>query len=386
MENRTTQLLFALLRSAVSGASISDAERELYSVELLPEVLELADKHDLLHLVSLGLKQNFADHKSNEEIRKNIIKAVYRYEQLNFELEKVCKALENAGIPHMPLKGSVIRKFYPEPWMRSSCDVDVLVQEEQADQAAAVLSDACGYVYLRKGAHDISLRTPNHQYIELHYTLMEDKIVGQAPTVLKTVWDTAQPRNGYRNCYEMPEEMFYFYHIAHMAKHVVYGGCGIRPFMDLWILDRIEGVDWSRRETLLRQGGLWEFAQAAGRLSRVWFCGERMDRLSRQLEDYILRGGVFGNSENRILIQQQKQGGKLRFILSRVFLAYDEIKFLYPILQKHRWLMPVMEVRRWIGWILDSTGRKTLRKLKISAGVSTEQADSAKDFLHHIGL
>lgn len=386
MEQNTIQLLIALLRSAVSGASISDAERELYSAKQLPELLELAKKHDLLHLASLGLKQNFPTHKTDGEIRKNIIKAVYRYEQLDFELAKICKTLENAGIPHMPLKGSVIRKFYPEPWMRSSCDIDVLVQEDMAEQAASVLTETCGYVYLRKGSHDISLRTPNNQYVELHYTLMEEKNAGQAPIVLNTVWDMAVLREGYRCYYEMPEEMFYFYHIAHMAKHVVYGGCGIRPFIDLWFLDRIADVDWSRRETLLRQGGLWQFAETAGRLSRVWFGGEKMDALSQQLEDYILRGGVFGSNENRIMVQQQKQGGKLRFVLSRVFLAYDEMKYLYPILQKHRWLMPLMTMRRWIGWILDGDGRKTLRKLKISNDVSAEQADSTKHFLNNIGL
>jgi hypothetical protein len=104
------------------------------------------------------------------------------------------------------------------------------------------------------------------------------------------------------------------------------------------------------------------------------------------MEDYILRGGVFGNSENRILVQQQKKGGKLRYVLSRVFLSYDEIKFLYPVLQRHRWLTPLMQFRRWLGWIWDGAGGTVLRKLKISTNVSSEQADSAKDFLNNIGL
>lgn len=29
----------------------------------------------------------------------------------------------------------------------------------------------------------------------------------------------------------MKEEMFYFYHIAHLAKHFEVGGCGIRQII-----------------------------------------------------------------------------------------------------------------------------------------------------------
>jgi hypothetical protein len=145
----------------------------------------------------------------------------------------------------------------------------------------------------------------------------------------------------------MPEEMFYFYHIAHMAKHFEIGGCGIRPFIDIWILDNIEDKDQSKQDALLKQGGLLRFAEVARHLSKVWLGNAEHTELTKQMEQYILRGGVYGNSENRILVQQQKKGGKTRYVISKIFIPYDVIKFHYPILQKHRWLTPFMQVRRW---------------------------------------
>ena len=74
--------------------------------------------------------------------------------------------------------------------------------------------------------------------------------------VLKNVWQSAFLQKKKEHCYEMTDEMFYFYHIAHMAKHFEEGGCGIRPFIDLWTLDNIKDVDHDKRDELLSQGNL----------------------------------------------------------------------------------------------------------------------------------
>ena len=46
--------------------------------------------------------------------------AIYRYEKINYELNRLRSALNEAQIPFIPLKGSVLRQYYPEPWMRTS--------------------------------------------------------------------------------------------------------------------------------------------------------------------------------------------------------------------------------------------------------------------------
>ena len=54
------------------------------------------------------------------------------------------EALEKAEIPFLPLKGSVIRKYYPEPWMRTSCDIDLLIHKEEADNVVNLFTEKFG--------------------------------------------------------------------------------------------------------------------------------------------------------------------------------------------------------------------------------------------------
>lgn len=386
MAQKTNQMLFALLRCAIRGTTLSEEERAQFSEELLPELTAIAGKHDIAHLLALGLKQNSLLPERNAEIKKSILKAAYRYERLNYEFERLCRTMESAEIPFLPLKGSVLRGYYPEPWMRTSCDIDVLVHEEDTQRAVSILADRCGYTGGRKGSHDISLFTPGKEHIELHYDLMEDGIANASSRVLGAVWEMALVRDGHQYWHEMSDEMFYFYHIAHMAKHFENGGCGIRPFLDLWILDNIQEADKEKRNKLLEQGNLLKFADASRKLSRIWFADEEYDPVSKQMEYYILRGGVYGNNENRIMVQQQKKGGRIQYALSKIFIPYDVLKFHYPVLQRHRWLTPFMEVRRWCKLVFCGHAKRTVNELKCNQNISSDEANKTKEFLLSIGL
>jgi hypothetical protein len=386
MDQRTIQILFALLRSAICGTKLTEKEQNIYSPDMLQDLLKISSKHDVVHLLVLGLKQNELIAKENAEIEKCILKAVYRYEKLNYELKQVCETLEKVQIPFLPLKGSVIRKYYPEAWMRTSCDIDVLVHDNDAEKAKSVLVNEYGYVYHWKGSHDISLFAPTNTHIELHYDLVEDGIANESSEVLKNVWDMSVIREGYAFWYEMPDDYYYFYHIAHMAKHFENGGCGIRPFIDLLILDGIQGADIEKRDKLLWQGNLLKFANVARKQSRIWFSDEPYDFISQQMEDYILRGGVYGNNENRIIVQQQKKGGRLKYVLSKIFIPYDVIKFHYPILQKHRWLTPIMEVRRWCKLIFCGHLKRTAKEIQYNNRITNDEAAGVQNFLESIGL
>ena len=386
MEQRTIKILFALLRSAICGTKLTEEERNNYSPALFQDLLKISSKHDIVHLLVFGLKQNELIPKEHNDIEKCILKAVYRYERIRYEYDNLCSALEKAQIPFLPLKGSVIRKYYPEAWMRTSCDIDILVHERDSEKAKSVLVDEYGYVYHGKGSHDISLFAPTNIHIELHYDLVEDGIANESSEVLKSVWDMSVIRDEYLFWYEMPDEYYYFYHIAHMAKHFENGGCGIRPFIDLLILDGIQKENKEKRDELLQQGNLLKFANAARKLSRIWFSNEQYDIISQQMEDYILLGGVYGSSENRITVQQQKKGGRFKYALSKIFIPYDVIKFQYPILQKHRWLTPFMEVRRWFKLVFCGHAKRTFNELKYNQTISSDKADATKKFLENIGL
>lgn len=375
MDQRTIQQFFSLLRSAICGTK---PENEPLSQERLLEMISVSKKHDILHLLELGLKQDVAS--------DSVFKAVYRYEQTKYELNILYEALESAEIPFIPLKGAVMCRHYPEEWMRTSCDIDILVHEQDVQKAVSLLVDKYGYVFHKKGTHDISLFTPNKKHVELHFSLVEDGVAKESSSVLNTVWEAAYPCENCRYRHAMTDEMFYFYHIAHMAKHIENGGCGIRQFIDLWLLDNIKDADFSKRNELLRQGGLLRFAQVSRRLNGIWFDGAEKDTVSEQMEQFVLNGGVYGTKENRIAIQQQKKGGRIKYALSKVFIPYDELVLHYPIVKKYRLLVPVMQIRRWCKLIFGGHFDRAADELKYNCAVSDDKAENIKILLKNIGL
>ena len=386
MDQRTIQILFALLRSAIRGTKLTDNERKSYSADMLQDLLKLSAKHDVIHLLVLGLKQNELISKENAEIEKYILKAVYRYERLRYEYDILCDALEKVQIPFLPLKGSVLRQYYPEPWMRTSCDIDVLVHQNDLETAIAYLLKNHNYVEKERATHDVSLFTQTGVHVELHFDLVEEGRAKKAIDVLKSVWENVILHENSEYWYEMTDAYFYFYHIAHMAKHFENGGCGIRPFIDLWILDHMDGADSHERDKLLFDGDLLRFANTSRKLSNIWFENEETDELSLQMQDFILHGGVYGSSDNRVALQQRKQGGRIGYILSRVFVPYAKLKRYYPILEKRRWLAPVMQIRRWFMLLKPEVAKMAKQEMEINSNIEKSKANEMSSFLVNIGL
>ena len=386
MDTKTSNVMFKIFRSAVRGQQLLEEDKALYSAEMLPSIVASAKQHDILHLLVLGLKKNGLLTENEKSLHNQIFQAVYRYEQLQYELDSLCEALEKAKIPFLPLKGSVLRKYYPEPWMRTSCDIDILVHVEDLEKATAYLVDTLEFRKEGKNSHDVSLFSPTGIHLELHYDLVEDDRANSAAKVLENVWDRAVKRGGSEYHYEMPDELFYFYHIAHMAKHFEGGGCGIRPFIDLLVLNNQVEFDKEKRQSLLEEGGLSKFGSQVELLSEIWFGNAEHTEITRQIQDYILKGGVYGTNENRIAVQQQKQGGKFKYALSKIFLPYDVIKFHYPVLEKHKWLMPFMQVRRWCKLIFCGHLKRATHELKYNSALTKDAAEEAKTLLKNIGL
>lgn len=378
-------VLFALIRSVICGEIVSEEIKTACTPELLENVYALASKHDLAHLVGQAVsKLDLPESESLTKCKQTAMQAVYRYIRLEHAYQQVCQALEEAQIPFIPLKGAVLRNYYPDPWMRTCCDVDILVKETQLDAASKVLEEVLGCRFAGKTGHDISFFFPQSVHIELHFDLVEEGRANAARQVLSQVWENAKPRQGYSFWHEMPDGFFYFYHIAHMVKHFEVGGCGIRPFIDLWILDNKLSASKETRDVQLEKGKLLQFAQAARKLSRVWFGGEAEDPLSERMQSFLFHGGVYGSVDNRVALQQERKGGKWSYLLSRIFAPYNKLKSYYPILEKHRWLMPVMQVRRWFMLLRPDVAHRAKKEIVTSVG--QQETETVSSLLSDLGI
>lgn len=379
-------VLFALIRSVICKEPLNDNCIAACTADMLESVYTLASQHDLGHLVGQAVsKLSLPDSEALKKCKDAAMQAFMRYMRQDYEYQKTCRVLEEAKIPFMPLKGSVLRAYYPEGWMRTSCDADILVRPEDLQAAASALTEKLSYIQGQRATHDVVLQCPGGEHIELHFDLVEEGRANAASTVLSHVWETAKKRPGHDFWYEMTDELFYFYHIAHMAKHVQTGGCGIRPFVDLWILDRLEHTPQSR-DALLEKGGLLGFANVARKLSRVWLEGEAEDAVTRNFQHFLFTGGVYGSSENRVALKQGSSGSRLKYLLSRLFAPYEKLKGYYPILEKYPWLLPVMQVRRWLMLLDPSVAGMARNELAVSHKLDDTKADSMKVLMDQLCL
>ncbi len=385
-KERVVRLLFDLIRGEIFGSEISAVGFPEVDEETLISLYKLAKSHDVVHIVANGLKKlgNLGDNEISAKYEKQRMLALYRYEQSRYELASLCEVLNEAKIPFMPLKGSILREYYPEPWMRTSCDIDVLVRKEDCQRAENALSENLQYRKETTTTHDLSLFSPSGVHIELHYALNEEAY--RNFDVLSNIWEYSHPIEENSCRYIMSDEAFYFYHIAHMAKHFELGGCGIRSFLDLWILDRRSEYDQDKRNILLEKEGLLPFAEGCRSMSEVWFSGTNGDEWTDRMQEYILNGGVYGTLSNMVTIQQGKRGGRLGYTMRRVFLPYDALKGYYPILKKRKWLTPVMEVRRWFRLLLGGKAKQSLHELNVSREVSGGERKNAEHLLNWLGL
>lgn len=385
MEKESTKLLFSLLRSALCNTKLSEEDKTALSKEQIEKLLALAEKHDVSHLLAWALKQNGLLARKDGDKEKLILKAIYRCEKLKYALSELSEVLEKEGIPYIPLKGSVLRSYYPEEWMRTSCDIDVLVHEEDLNRAAEAIINTLQYqTDGKRHYHDLSLFSPNGVHLELHHNIQEN--MENIDSLLLRVWEHAYREypDGFK--YRQTPEFFMFHHIAHMSYHFVGGGCGIRPFVDLYILQNKMEFDDATVRVYCRQCGIEKFYEQVRYLSDVWFGEKEHTELSQKMERYVLSGGVYGTLANRISAQQGKKGGKFGYALSRIFLPYDSLKYSYPILTKHKWLYPAMQVRRWCRLIFYGRLRRSMNELRVNAKLTKDQSQNIQAFLGELGL
>lgn len=372
-----------LIASEVCGMTIDRSQYELTDEELA-KLYKLSKSHDLAHLVGDALIKNdlIGDGEIKAKFQKQIMLAVYRYEKINYELGRLRKVLNEAKIPFIPLKGSVLRRYYPEPWMRTSCDIDVLVHEEAVDQAAQIIVDKLGYTYEKKQYHDISLMSDGGVHLELHHTIKENK--ANIDALLSECWDYAAPSDDYECCFT--NEFFYFHQIAHASYHFLHGGCGVRPILDLYLLQRKMPFDSTVLDEMLERSGIKKFFEAAKALSEVWFgSGEHID-VTRRMEDYLLRGGVYGSTANSMAVGQQKEKGRLGYIINRIWLPYELLCITYPRLKGRKYLQLFYEIKRWLRIFNPEARTHKKRELDAIKNLSAKHKSDVNCMLNELGL
>ena len=378
---RIERLTLDLLRCTLTGETPDVA----LSDETLKAIYRCANRYDLAHCVGYVLERSSLLPKNDvgNAFRKKQTEAIWRTEQQGYECEQIGEVLEEAGIAHIFLKGAVLRRLYPQPWLRTGADVDVLVRKAEQETAIMLLCRKLGCTLGLRTPHDAKLLFPSGQNAELHVLLSGKDF---ADEVLSSVWQTSIPVEGKQWERALSPEIFYVYHIAHMAKHFEQGGCGIRPLMDLWIMEQTMPRDEKATNALLCKTKLLAFAETAECLKNHWFSEGEDSALAQRMGDYILCGGVFGSVEKKVAVDQIKTGGRMKNFITRVFLPYETMAEVYPPLKTHPWKLPYYELCRWCRLLFRGSAESVWTELRNNQTITKETIRTTEMLLKDLDL
>ncbi len=379
----TEQVLIALLRAVLHGERFC----EPLSFTAFRAVYKLAGKHDLAHLVYyaaeaggvLPTPSDDAERVFLERAATMMTAAQYRYIKSDAELQHIGTVLEKADIDYMPMKGAVLRTLYPEPWMRTSCDIDILVRESDLNRAVEVLT-ADGFTTDGvRNYHDVLLRCDGVN-LELHHNLLER--MPKSDAVLETVWEHTANRGHYH--LETPA-FFLYHHIAHMAHHFIGGGCGIRTVMDLWLLLHNSQYAAADVMDLLQEGGLSVFGEQMCLLADCWFGDGEPDEQMRRVEQFVLHGGAFGSGEQRYASGAARHGKK-GMAWRVMFMPYEDLKHLYPKLDGKPHLTWYYQWCRILTRLKQGRGGGAVDRIKKVGEQTDDAVKQMQAFLSSVGL
>ena len=384
---KTFELLLVLLSSKCFGESLNGDIIGQIDGDKLLEIYNISKAHDVSHIVGSALSKNnmLGDDDISKKFKKQMFLAYYRYERINYAFDQICELFENEKIIFVPLKGSIIRDMYPEPWMRMSCDIDILVHEADIDKATKILTDKAGFsVDGEKNYHDISLFSSDNVHLELHFSIKEAQ--DNIDLLLSKVWDYCIPTEENKYRYKFTNEYFIFHQIAHMSYHFLNGGCGIKPFMDLRILNEKFEYDAEKVRQLCKECNIDTFYDNVTHLTNVWFGNEEHTELTLKMQSFLISGGVYGTVENRISVESKRKGGKLSYAVKRVFMPYTDMKKRYPILEKYWIMLPICHVMRWCKLLSKGKFERSVKELGMIKNADLSKSDATDIMLKELGL
>ena len=344
-----------LCACAVNG-EVPDCE---WAAGLDLDLLYKAAKHHLLTaMVGYALESaGIYDHTFIQAKAK----AIRKLALMDAEMSVLGDRLEHAGIWYMPLKGTVLKDYYPSYGLRQMADHDILFDAMRADDVKAIMTEM-GFISENFGAgnHDCYYKKPVCNF-EMHRSLFGKGHETKMQEYYSDIKARLISEEGSKYGYHFSPEDFYIYMIAHEYKHYSGGGTGIRSLLDTYVyLNRVTlDMEYVTRES--EELGIREFEETNRTLSLKVFGREAAEQQTMQLSDAetvlyenITGSGTYGTMENVVKNRMKKVTGgqgkvtagmKLKYYLRRLFPKQELLYPWYP-LAKYKVLIPLVWVYR----------------------------------------
>lgn len=323
------------------------------------EIFDLSKKHSVTGIIMTEIRQLDKQYQPEKEIfsafNQNLGFTLQVYESKISAISKLLSVLTKAEIPHLLVKGAVLRNMYPEPALRTSGDTDVVVKESDFQKTVDVLSEN-GFETESVEGYVATTLFEDHRF-EIHTEL--ESINVQSKIYFSTPFDDISECSGFT--YKLMPIYHLIYVITHIAHHMKIGGAGIRMLMDIDVLVRnYPELDYKLFRNICRNIRIEKTADTLFALCIKWFstpvqCDFSFDSEDNQdfyndLCSMILDGGTFGFGNGGVgkdnLERSIGKNGKATFFTSLkalfhwIFPSFEYMKGCFLYARKHPVLIP----------------------------------------------
>ncbi|MBV7271521.1 nucleotidyltransferase family protein [Clostridium sp. PL3] len=246
--NNNQQTLVHLLNAAIHGRRVNNNEIDNINWSTVFEITKEQDIYALLYPIIKDIDDNL---KPNNEImnewKKTTILASLNQAQNSNKIISVLRALNEAKIRVIGLKGLVLRELYPVKELRTMSDTDILIHVEDLDKVEEILLNL-GYFEDHRDLKHILFLHKQFFPIELHWLAIDMNYFKNADYLEKDIWENNEKINIGGATILIPSlENQILYLCLHMAVHFANTGFGLRQLCDLVILveTEVHKVNWN---------------------------------------------------------------------------------------------------------------------------------------------
>lgn len=347
----------------------------------------LAQKHSVAAMVCMALEKTDAFEQADRAVKKRWLdaknNAVRKNILLDADRQILMDEMENAGIRHMPLKGSILKDWYPQYGMREMTDIDIFFDETKREQVKDIFLRHDYSVYaFNKSNHDVYLKPPVYNF-EMHANLFDEKNSKDITAKYRGIEQKLISDDNKKFRFRFTQEDFYVYLITHAFKHYNFSGTGIRTLVDIYVMNQKIGsaMDRGYVRKELQILGVEAFEKNSRDLGEKIFCDVPISQISLTAEErtmlqHCMGVGTYGSFERSIngtlrSIQKDKEPitgfTKVKYCMKRLFPGREWCKNNYPFVYRHPCLLPFF-------WIWRCIKKIPISKKKIQKEISAIRA------------
>lgn len=320
----------------LASCTINDIEADFEKTGPLDleKLYEAAAFHHMIPVVYFALDDAGI---KDDAFEGAMFEIIYKSGLFDKELEILTEELESAAIWHMPLKGMVLKQYYPAPEMRDMCDIDILTDPACAHKVRAIM-EKHGYTTMSfgRGHQDDYQKRPAYN-IEMHRMLFDPTLCTlheyYSDIRRKLVRDP-----GKEHAYHFTHEDFYVYMIAHLYKHYYWEGARLGALLDVYVFlkEWSSAVNWEFIRSELKKAGIMSFEERIRSLALKVFAPDGQEEMSAKEYRILSRLGGSGDF------------GGIDYIFRRMFVPLDVVQVSYPFFYENKFLLPFLPLYRTI--------------------------------------